>query len=430
MLLALSLLLLAQKEMRLEPNKHEHGRESRRMGGRSASVQQYALFEFAPPSGAGLGTACACQDVTGAKGEVLTYTRTGASACTKGNVLTGIADGDLVVCAADKPHIMPGGDGTGPLGLLIEGARVNRLLRSAELCNAAWADVGTPVCDSDALIGPLGTVTMERLTDDDAGAKEGRSQTVATTNQTKHTASCYVKAGTATSVTITQVGTGNSAGDCSATFTGLSTTTSTRAFCTSSAAYGAGITNVTVSILVGSTVGVTGSVYAEACQHEAASPLNATSYIPTTSATVTRGNASMLYTVPSWSSTVLSMAATIVPAWTTSNVSEAGAPGILTMNGTNGSSLYVNGTLRFLTGATANPSSTLTTASPVRVYGYDNGTNAVNVYGTNTNSVSTGAAANRFGTSLGIGTGTPAGVNVLAGVISRVCIDPNPLRCR
>lgn len=389
----------------------------------------YAMFEFAPASGAGMGTACACLPVTGAKGETLTYTRTASTTCTKGNVLTNIADGDLVVCPADRPLVMPGNDGTGPLGILMEGARVNRLIQSAELCNVAWSDVGTPTCDANALIGPFNTLTMERITDDDGAAKEGRSQPASTTNQTKHTGSCYVKAGTADSVTISMVGTGNSAGDCSATFTGLSTTTSTRAFCTSPAAYGAGLTAVTVSILVGSTVGVTGSVYVEACQHEAASPLNATSYIPTTTATVTRGNPSMLL-ASSTSSTTISMAATIVPDWTTTSLAEAGAPGIITMNGANGSSLYISTNLRFLTGATANPSSAVTSAKPVRVYGYDNGTNAVNSYGVNTNSVATGAAANRFGTSIGIGTGAPAGVNLLAGVIKQVCIDTNPLRCR
>lgn len=384
----------------------------------------YAHFEFAPASGAGMGTACSCAPVTGAKGEALTFTRTGPATCSKGNTLTGIADGSLVQCASNQPLVMPGGDGTGPLGVLMDPARVNRLIKAQELCDAAWADVGTPGCAANDLVGPFGTTTMEKLTDDDGAAKEGRSQTAATTNLSQHTVSCYVKAGTATSATIVLEGTGNSTGDCSQTFTDLSTETSTRVWCTSASAYTSGLTAVKVSILVGSDVGTTGTLYAEACQHEAAAPW-LSSFIPTDTATVTRNLPAMDW-APTTSSNTISMSAVIIPQWTPTNVT--GSPAVISQNGASAASLYVSGTLRFLAGS-ANPSVAISTTSPVRVYGYDNGTNTGNAWNGAANSVAAGTPANRFGTTLSIGGGAPAGINVLSGVIKQVCVDPDPTRC-
>ena len=55
-----------------------------------------AFFEFAPASGVGMGEACSCVDVTGTKGEALTFTRASTATCVKGSPTTGIANGDLV----------------------------------------------------------------------------------------------------------------------------------------------------------------------------------------------------------------------------------------------------------------------------------------------------------------------------------------------
>lgn len=427
MLALLALVLMAPPTACKDRPCQEHGRESRRMGNRGKGGVAYAMFEFAPTGGANMGAACACTPVAGAKGEILTYTRASVGTCTKGHTTSGIRDGDLVVCASGQPRVMPGGDGTGPLGILMESAKANRILRSAELCDAAWSDVGTPNCSSDAQTGPFGTTTMDQLTDNDAAAFEGRSQPYVSSSQNARAVSCYVKAGTATSATITLVGTGNSAGDCTGTVTGLSTTTSKRISCVG-AAYGAGITSALLTIKVGTNASDTGTLFVEGCQHESNAPY-VSSYVPTTSAQVTRAIDALTYPTTNFAaSSTLSVAATIVPLWTPTTVSFT--PGIVTMNGANGSTLYVTTALRFLTGATANPNSALTTTVPARVYGYDNGTNAVNAYDTNTNSVASGAAASRWGTSMGIGDGAPAGVGALDGVIKQVCVDPNPSRCR
>ena len=99
-------------------------------GGRSSrglSCADYAYFEFAPASGAGMTAACACTTPTGAKGEAMTFTRTGAATCSKqGLATTGINDGDLVTCASDnQPRVEPSG---GVLGLRVESAKTNPLL--------------------------------------------------------------------------------------------------------------------------------------------------------------------------------------------------------------------------------------------------------------------------------------------------------------
>lgn len=130
--------------------------------------ENYAFFEFAPTSGAGMGTACACTTPTGAKGEAMTFTRTGNATCSKqGLATTGIADGDLVVCTANQPRVESSG---GVLGLRVEGARTNDVLRSQQLENAVWLltsggapNPGVPVVTANAATAPDGTVTADRL---------------------------------------------------------------------------------------------------------------------------------------------------------------------------------------------------------------------------------------------------------------------------
>ena len=172
---------------------------------------------------------------TGAKNEALTYSRTGVRFCD--SVADGTAGAAGSILPANRPCVTRG-------GLLVEGTRTNTCLRSAELCNASWVDVGTPACASDVAAGPFGTTTMDSITDDSGAAFEGRAQTIATTSLTQHTISAYVKSSTATSASITLAGTGNSAGDCTGTVTGLSATTSKRVTCTSSTAFTAGLTAV------------------------------------------------------------------------------------------------------------------------------------------------------------------------------------------
>jgi hypothetical protein len=119
---------------------HVGGGDGSRHAGvvRSRQSSSAALFQFAPASGVGLGAVCGCSNPTGTRGEVLTFSRASAGYCTKGNTTTGLVDGDLVACGNDLARVMPGGDGTGGAGILIEEARSNGALRSSELDNAYW----------------------------------------------------------------------------------------------------------------------------------------------------------------------------------------------------------------------------------------------------------------------------------------------------
>jgi hypothetical protein len=127
----------------------------------------FAFFEFAPSGGAGMGTACACTTPTGAKGETMTFTRASSGTCLKGNTTSGIANGDLVTCSTNQPRVMPGGDGTGGNGLLVEGPRTNDALRSEEFDNAAWVKVASgvaaPTVTADAATAPDNTTTADRI---------------------------------------------------------------------------------------------------------------------------------------------------------------------------------------------------------------------------------------------------------------------------
>jgi len=146
-------------------------------GGVACGSVSYAQFEFAPASGAGMGAACACTTPTAATGEAMTFSRASVAWCTKGNETSGIANGDLVECASGQPRVMPGGDGTGGLGLSVWEARTNSALRSQELENAAWVLLGVtaaaPTRTANYATAPDGTATAERLQFVATGAAEG-----------------------------------------------------------------------------------------------------------------------------------------------------------------------------------------------------------------------------------------------------------------
>lgn len=125
------------------------------------------LFEFAPASGLGMTAACACTNPTGSRGETMTLTRSSAAICTKGNTTSSIADGDLVSCGNNLARVMPGGDGTGTLGLLLEITRTNAALRSQEIDNAAWTKdqsaSAIPTIRADLGVAPDGTQTADAV---------------------------------------------------------------------------------------------------------------------------------------------------------------------------------------------------------------------------------------------------------------------------
>lgn len=246
------------------------------------------LFEFAPANGNGMSAACACTTVTGSKGESLGFTRTSAAYCTKGAINTGIAVGDMVQCSTGQPRV-GSGDGSATLGLLMENFTTNVAIRSEEAENAVWTAIAAVTANTDT--SPANTATADTLTDSSAAVVQTICQTITTSSLTADAFGIFVKAGTVTGATVTMTGTGNSLGNCSATVTGLSSTTWTRAQCGSAAAYAAGLTAVTVCVGVGSTVAEQGTIKVWGAQMEqvsASSGSALTSYIPTTTVGVVR----------------------------------------------------------------------------------------------------------------------------------------------
>lgn len=132
----------------------------------STGSSPYAFFEFAPSSGAGMGTACACGTVTGAKGEAVTFTRASSAYCTKeGLATTGLTTTSMVLCGTNQVRVE--GDGNGVLGILVENARTNIVIQSQDIMDATWglffSGVVTPVRTSNQGVAPDGTTTADRL---------------------------------------------------------------------------------------------------------------------------------------------------------------------------------------------------------------------------------------------------------------------------
>jgi hypothetical protein len=223
-----------------------------------------------------MGSACACTTPTGAKGEALTFTRTGDATCSRsGLATTGIQNGDLVTCTANQPRVEPSG---GVLGLRVERARTLSLLRFIDYTNALWADVGTPTPTTGQTSPWTGALSTSAVLydDNDAAAQEGRSQTVTVTAAVAHTMHCYVKAGTLTSAAISLDGT-------VATLTGLVTTSWSIVEVTDASSSGVAIS---AQILNGSTAAGTGTVIWGGCAVEQGS--YRTSIMPTVASAVTR----------------------------------------------------------------------------------------------------------------------------------------------
>jgi hypothetical protein len=97
----------------------------------------------------------------------------------------------LRLVAANQPRIGRG------LGLLVEEARTNLLLRSQEFDNAAWTKAGGAI-SANALTAPDGTTTAETFTEDSATGVHGLTplSNTSVTSGTAYTQTVYAKAGT------------------------------------------------------------------------------------------------------------------------------------------------------------------------------------------------------------------------------------------
>lgn len=264
-----------------------------------------AFFEFAPASGAGMGTECACAAVTGAKGEALTFSRASSATCTPGVTgtrTTGIADNSLVTCANNQPRIER--DNNGVLGFRVESAGSNVLLRFIDYANAAWTDVGTPTLtggQTSPWAGAYATSAVS-IDDNDAAAYEGRSQSVTVVSGQPYNAHCLVKAGTLTDARISLDGT-------PATITGLTSTWDIIEVSDASASSA----SISFQLMNGDSAGDTGSVVWGGCQVEAGG--YRTSMIPTEGSTVARAVDDRPYfAVSAFSPRCI--AASLTPLWT------------------------------------------------------------------------------------------------------------------
>ena len=79
------------------------------------------------------------------------------------------------------------------LGLLVEEARTNLLLRSEEFDNASWIKAASSV-SANAIASPFGTTTADKLIEDSTLAQHYDWQLISVTAGTSYTISSYVKA--------------------------------------------------------------------------------------------------------------------------------------------------------------------------------------------------------------------------------------------
>ena len=390
-------------------------------------TQAPAFFEFANVTANGLGAACACTAVTGSNGETVTFTRSSLGTCTAtpagGLSVSGIRANDLINCINNKPRTEY--DGSGVLGLLVEEARTNQILRNTSMDNAAWSSTATVTADQGA--SPAGGQTADLLTDNSAGSMQGSSQSVGSATQVLDTVSCYVEAVTASSATIQLVGSGNSAGDCTASINTLSTTTWNRLSCTSAVAYGAGILTKTLNILVGDSASVTGSILVWGCQLEDGAFM--TSPIATIAAAVTRVADQATVTLSPSPITTISVALNAGLPTTTNTSADVifitGSSGVVEM------SLLTPTSLRsyFAVANTVDGPISFTKNTNVRFAAFYDGTSRASCINGACATTSGAISFSATPWTTYIGGFSSLSFNSNA-IISRVCVDPVSSRCR
>jgi len=410
LLLALAVSAEAQGRFSRTNSRCAQGRSSRGFG-----CEDYAFAEFAPSTGAGLSTVCACTAVTGAKGEVLTATRASSGTCSPlGVAATGITNASLVECASNQPRIEAQSSGT--LALRSETSKPNVLTRFIDYTNAAWADVGTPT-PTTAQVSPwTGTYANQAVLygDNDAVAFEGRSQTVTVTAGSQYSLCCYVKGGTLTKARLSLDGT-------TADYAALSTTTWTLAKVTDASASGIAIS---AQVLNGTVVGDTGTVIWGGCQVEPGGFCS--SMIPTVAGTVTRVADTPSMAVTDLSNTTICIAATIEPLWDSTNLTQFATAVEPSWGGPNSLLQATNSLYNSTMFGTAFPARALVPGL-VRLIGFESATTvSISVNGTAT-TTAPGVASDRFGATLRLGNGLSG--SQLDGLISRVQVDPDPTRC-
>lgn len=119
--------------------QYDPGSVCQRTGGRCAKNRasnrptgNYAFLEFAPASGAGMGYACSCSTITGAKGEAISFARSTVGECYSNDGQT------LTQCGVNQPRVSSGTAASSQLGIWMEPLRTNLVLHSRDLSQAVW----------------------------------------------------------------------------------------------------------------------------------------------------------------------------------------------------------------------------------------------------------------------------------------------------
>lgn len=186
------------------------------------------------------------------------------------------------VTVASQPRLVPG------RGQLIEGARTNLCLRSQEFDNASWTKRGTATITADAAVAPDGTTTADLISGLDSGSNDV-FQVVTLASAARGEPSLYIKRVSTSGIIRIGNPSDGTKGDWTVDLSllpdGWSRITRANAAVavvtefTGSATNGAGIH-------IRRTVAGTVSFYVWAAQFEAGT--HSSSYIPTTTASVTR----------------------------------------------------------------------------------------------------------------------------------------------
>ena len=295
------LLLVPVLLMGTSPNKFDRRDRSNRLvrmspissGGAAAYTSPYT-FEFGAFGSTNLATECGCPStLTADTGQAITFARSSSGTCVK-------ADGTGVVCASGQAVVEKRNT---LYGLIIERAGTNVLLQSDAIDQSPWTNIGSfPAVTVDALQGPF--AGMELMNDASAAEFRGRGQSgLAISGAGFVGFSCWLAAGTASSVIMQIGGAGDSGGNTNCSYSGLSATP-TRYSCLSGN-FGAFLTSVSIDVIVGTNTAATGTVYIGSCQVERNAAISAlggyrqaTSYIPTTASAATRAASSATFTMP------------------------------------------------------------------------------------------------------------------------------------
>ncbi len=381
-------------------------------------------FEFAPASGAGMTAACACTAVTGANGETMTFARASDGWCTKGNIQSGIANGDLVKCTSNQPRAMPGSDGTGAVGLLVEGSTTNDLLRSQEFDNAAWVKFGSgggtmPTVTADQAVAPDGTTTADELTFyATSGVERSVLYQIPGVTQSSASLCVYVKGKTGSgTIDITMAGGGGAHwAPCS-----YNATTWTRCRLENKS-----ITAGANSPFIGNSSSENGGIARPEqtlylWQADETGTDSCTSPIVTTGTTATR--AAETATFPDVTLTTAGSAA--------ATISSTGSGGVVS-EGNVARFIYTAGSvLRIFDGATV-VGVTMTTLTPMvkhRVWSSWTGS-TMTINDTTDALTNSGTFDGDMASAVAVEIGALAAVGALNGVIKQVCLDPSPTVCR